>query len=79
VELARLGIQKAPNYPMAHRALASALGQLGLIEEGRRALERFMQLAPNYTTESAKRTARLTPQVDFEHYMEDLRKLGWDR
>jgi hypothetical protein len=77
VEIALLGVQKAPLYPLAHRSLANALGQLGRVEEGRQAIAKLMEFAPGYSTETARRTMRFRHEADFEHYMAGLRKLGW--
>ena len=77
LELAVLAVQKAPKYAMAHRSLANALGQLGRFEEGRQALAKLMELAPAYSTETARRTMRFRHEADFERYMAGLRKLGW--
>jgi hypothetical protein len=57
--------------------MANALGQLGRVEEGRQALARLLELAPGYSSEVARRTARFRHEADFEHYMAGLRKLGW--
>lgn len=79
LEIALLAVQKAPQFPLAHRHMANALGQLGRIEEGRQALAKLMELAPGYSSEVARRTARFRHEADFEHYMAGLRKLGWSR
>lgn len=76
-EVAQLGAQRAAQYPMAHRSLANALAQLGRIEEGKQALAKFLDLAPGYSTEVARRSIRFSNEVDFDHYMEGLRKLDW--
>ena len=77
LEIALLAVQKAPQFPLAHRHMANALGQLGRVEEGRQALEKLIELAPGYSTAVARHTARFRHEADFEHYMAGLRKLGW--
>ena len=78
-EIACRAIEHSPDYPMGHRSLASALGQLGLAEEGRQALSKYLELAPTYCTEVARRTMRFRKEHDFERYMDGLRRLGWDQ
>jgi len=46
VEAAREVIRSYPDYPLAYRWLAAALGQLGRTEEARQALERAVTVAP---------------------------------
>jgi adenylate cyclase len=46
VETARQVIRSYPDYPLAYRWLAAALGQLGRTEEAREALEKAMAVAP---------------------------------
>lgn len=77
LEIALIAVQRTPQFPLAHRHMANALGQLGRVEEGRQALARLMELAPGYSSEVARRTARFRHEADFEHYMAGLRKLGW--
>lgn len=77
-EVARLGVQRAPQYPIGQRSLANALGQLGRLEEAREALGNFLALMPNYTTEqAARRSVFFRREEDFQHYIEGLRKAGW--
>ena len=76
-EVARHAIRKAPQYPHGYRCLASALGQMGQLEEGRRALGEFVRLAPEYRTAMARQVVRFAKATDFEHYMDGMRKLGW--
>jgi TolB-like protein/Flp pilus assembly protein TadD len=77
-EVAQVGVQREPNYPVAWRVLAIALGQLGRTSEARAAMSRFLELMPSFTTEQKART--LNPhrdEADTEHWLEGLRKAGW--
>jgi adenylate cyclase len=77
-EAAKLAVQCAPQYPLAWRGLANALGQLGRLDEAREALTQFLLLAPNYTSEQAVRaTVTFRDEAVFQHYLEGLRKAGW--
>ena len=76
LEAAKLSVQRAPHYPLGQRALAGALAQLGRMGEARRALDEFVRLSPNYSTDMAKRSAPFRDDVDFEHYMAGLRLAG---
>jgi len=75
--LGRLAVQKVPDYPLGRRNIASALRQLGRIEEGQQALARFLELAPGYSAEAAHSSAPFRYDAEFERYMSGLRKLGW--
>jgi adenylate cyclase len=77
LELARLAVQRAPNYPLSHRTLASALAQLGRLDEARKALDAFLALSPNYSAETARHAVPFRRDEDFGHYMEGLRIAGW--
>jgi adenylate cyclase len=77
-ELQRLATECGPHYPMAWRGLASALGQLGRIDEAKAALARFLELVPSYTSEAAARAMmNFRDDALFQHYLEGLRKAGW--
>jgi hypothetical protein len=86
-QLARLGsamiasakqvIRSYPDFPVPHRWLAAAFGQLGRIEEARTALGKAiaMSLAPFSTY------VRAPPpwmrSEDHAHLLKGLRKAGW--
>ena len=76
-ETALLGIDKSPGFPMNHRSYASACGMLGLLEEGRVALDRFLELSPHYSEELARRTMPFRLPQDGARYLEGLHRLGW--
>ena len=78
VQIARLAVQRAPQYPLGWRGLANALGQLGRDDEAREALAQFLKLMPGYTTEAAARASvGFCDEALFQHYVEGLRKAGW--
>ena len=78
LQVARLSVQRAPHYPIGQRSLANALAQLGRMEEAREALAAFLALSPNYNDETARRSAVFRRESDYEHYVEGLRKAGWE-
>jgi adenylate cyclase len=77
-EVARFAVQRAPHYPIGWRSLANALGQLGPMDEAREALAQFLALMPGYATEQAARASvGFRDEAVFQHYLEGLRKAGW--
>jgi len=78
LQVARLSLQRAPNYPIGQRSLANALAQLGRMDEAREALTAFLAMSPNYNAETARRSAIFRREADYEHYAEGLRKAGWE-
>jgi adenylate cyclase len=77
-EVARLAVQRAPQYPLGWRVLANALGQLGELDEARDALARYLALSPGFTNEQAARASTgFRDETVFQHYLEGLRKAGW--
>ncbi|MEO6364384.1 MAG: adenylate/guanylate cyclase domain-containing protein [Caldimonas sp.] len=77
-EVARLAVQRAPRYPIGWRSFANALGQLGRMEEAREALARFLALMPGYSSEEAARASvGFIDESLLQHYLEGLRKAGW--
>jgi adenylate cyclase len=77
-EVASLAVQRGPTYPFGWCSLASALGQVGRLDEAREALEQFLARMPGFTSEQVARP--LLPFRDeavFLHCLEGLRKAGW--
>lgn len=77
-EVGRLAVQRAPQSPMTWRVLAIALGQLGSLDEAREAMARFLELMPSFTSEQTARS--MVPhrdEADIQHWLEGLRKAGW--
>ncbi|MDP6427388.1 MAG: adenylate/guanylate cyclase domain-containing protein [Rhodospirillales bacterium] len=77
LEIAKRGLQKAPKYPILLRCLANALGQLGRTGEAAEALARFLEVSPDYTEETARFSVHFKDEEVFQHYLEGLRKAGW--
>jgi adenylate cyclase len=76
VEAANRAIRSYPNYPNAYRWLAAALGQLGHIEEAKRALERAIAIAPAaFDMYVRERVPWMRPE-DHAHMLDGLRKAG---
>jgi adenylate cyclase len=76
VETAKRAIRSYPDYPLPHRWLAAALGQLGRIEEARGALQKAMAIAPaSFNMYVRERVPWMRP-VDYTHMLEGLRKAG---
>jgi adenylate cyclase len=77
-EVAQLAVRHAPHFPPGWRNLANALGQLGRLDEAREALAQFLKLSPGLSTEQAMRaSAPFRDEAVFQHYLEGLRKAGW--
>ena len=69
-------IQRHPKNADAHIILASALGRLGQLQEGRLALEEYRLLMPaeNQRPQLVWPYARA---ADNQHFLDGVRKLGW--
>ena len=77
-QVARLAVQRQPQYPLGWRVLANALGQFGELEEARLALARYLELSPGFVNEQAARASTgFRDEAVFQHYLEGLRKAGW--
>jgi adenylate cyclase len=76
VETARQVIRSYPDYPLAYRWLAAALGQLGRTEEAKQALENAIAVAPaSFDIYVRNRVPWMRPE-DHAHMLEGLRKAG---
>jgi adenylate cyclase len=69
---AKKSMQQRPDNPIPYVALASSLGHLGRIDEGRNALEACEQARPGYLDHVAQ-----TGSSQSEHILDGLRKCGW--
>jgi adenylate cyclase len=69
---AKKSIQQRPDNPIPYVTLASSLGHLGRIDEGRSALEECEQARPGYLRHWAR-----TKSPEAQHVLEGLRKCGW--
>jgi adenylate cyclase len=77
VEVANRAIRSYPDFPLAYRWLAAALGQLDRTEEGRKALEKAIAISPtSFDMYVRDRVPWMRPE-DHAHMLEGLRKAGW--
>ena len=77
MEVANRAIRSYPDFPLAYRWLAAALGQLGQTEEGRKALEKAIAISPtSFDMYVRDRVPWMRPE-DHAHMLEGLRKAGW--
>jgi adenylate cyclase len=72
IRWAKKSIQQRLDNPLPYVALASSLGHLGRIDEGRNALEACEQARPGYLDHVAQ-----TSSSQSEHVLDGLRKCGW--
>ena len=77
VDEARLAATRYPEFPLIHRWLAAALGQLGRTEEARMALRKALELSrESFDLYVLRRSPWRSPE-EHEHMLEGLRKAGW--
>jgi hypothetical protein len=50
---------------------------LGLMEEGRTALDRVLAMSPHYSEALTRQTMPFRLEADRSRYMEGLHRLGW--
>jgi adenylate cyclase len=78
VEAAKRTIHSYPEYMLAYRWLAAALGQLGRSEEANEVLEKAIATAPaQFDMYVRNRVPWMRPE-DYAHMIEGLRKAGWE-
>jgi adenylate cyclase len=78
IEAAKRVVRSYPEYPLPHRWLAAALGQLGHTEEARQALERAITVAPTSFDRYVRERAPWFRPEDHAHILEGLCKAGWE-
>ena len=77
VAWARKGIDLRPDYPNAHYILAVSLAQLDRCEEARAALDQCERIEPGFVASRAEwRPYR--DSADNEHFLDGVRKAGWE-
>jgi len=76
IETANRAIRANPKYPNPYRWRAAALGQLGRIEEAKRALEEAIAIAPASFDMYVKENVPWRRPEDYAHMIEGLRKAG---
>ena len=77
VEVAKRVVRSSPDYPLAYRWLAAALGQLGRAAEAKEALEKAIAIAPASFDIYVRRRRPWHRPEDYAHMLEGLRKAGW--
>ena len=77
VETARRGLTRYPNYPLLHRWLAAALGELGRSNEARDALYRARSISPASFTFYVERRPAWFSSEQYELLLDGLVKAGW--
>ena len=74
---ARKSLQQHPDHALAHMVLAATLGHLDRETEARQALDEALRLRPAFA-ENAGLVLPYKNAEDREHYLDGLRKAGWD-
>ena len=74
IEVARRLLSAHPGFPLVHRWLAAALGQLGRTEEARAALA---AISPREFDVYVRNRVPWMRREDHEHMIDGLRKAGW--
>jgi adenylate cyclase len=78
VEAATRAIHEFPEYLHPYRWLAASLGQLGRVEEAKRALTKAVSIVPgSFDMYVRSRVPWFRPQ-DYAHMLDGLRKAGWE-
>ena len=77
VETLEQASRLSPNYPEVQFSLAAALGQLGRVSEAQEILERGMRLLPVDTQTRFPTIVPRRRREDLEHFLDGLRKAGW--
>jgi adenylate cyclase len=75
VEAAQHLIRSFPEYPPGYRWLAAAFGQLGCLERAKEALGKAMAIA---RAPFVRERAPSDRPEDYAHFLEGLRKAGWE-
>ena len=76
-EAATQAVRSHPEYPLPHRWLAAALGQLGRTAEAKEALERAIEVSPDSFDMYVRERVPWHRPEDYAHMLEGLRKAGW--
>jgi adenylate cyclase len=76
VSWARKAVQWATTHPLTHLILAASLGYAGRLEEARAELDACERVRPGYTA-NADNWHPYKHAEDQEHFLDGLRKAGW--
>ncbi len=77
IEMARKAVQRLPDFPDPHMILAASLAHLGDMDEARKEYETAERFQPGFAEPSAW-VHTYSNESDNEHYMDGLRKAGWE-
>jgi adenylate cyclase len=77
IEFARKAVQLHPAFPDPHIFLTVCLAQLGNLEEARKEYETAERLQPGFANPS-EWTHTYSNDSDNEHFLDGLRKAGWE-
>jgi adenylate cyclase len=75
VEAAQYLVRSFPEYPPGYRWLAAAFGQLGCVDGAKDALEKAMAIA---RAPFVREPGPWDRPEDHDHFLEGLRKAGWE-
>jgi adenylate cyclase len=78
VEAGRRAIRAYPDFPQTYRWHAAALGQLGWTAEATEALQKAITIAPALFEMHVHARPQFMRPEDHAHWLEGLRKAGWD-
>jgi adenylate cyclase len=78
VEAAKRAVRANPDFPLAYRWLAAALGQLGRTVGAKEALEKAIAIAPATFDMYVRQRVPWHRPEDHIHMLEGLRKAGWE-
>jgi adenylate cyclase len=78
VEAGRRAIRAFPDFPQTYRWHAAALGQLGWTAEATEALQKAITVAPALFEMHVHARAQFMRPEDHAHWLEGLRKAGWE-
>ncbi len=76
VETGRSALFRNPNFTPAHRALASALGHAGRLDEAKQVVDALLQLVPGLTVGSFAQKTLFRYSGRLEVILEGLRRAG---
>lgn len=78
-QVARQTVRSYPTIHFAYRWLAASLGQLGDCAEGANVIREFRRTCPSSIDVYASRLPPYYHRADYDHMMEGLAKVGWNR
>ena len=76
-EWASKAIRWKPDHPLPHLVMATSLGHLGRVEDARTELNTCERIQPGFTA-NANNWHGYKNSTDNEHFLDGLRKAGWE-